>query len=348
LLAAALLGSGQAVPAQSSAPAATQAERKRLVEVFNAGLKAQAAKDWPTALSCFRQASAIDPKQHVVWAHLGETATVLARQTQDNGQRSQLLAEALAAYERAVNLKPDEASYRNNYAIALGESGDFPAAKTQLDAAIQADPGGAARYHYNFGAVAANSGHMPEACSEFRAALQADPNYSAAQQQLFKLCTNFPAAGSAPPSAAELQRYRQGGAANLQQIMKLIKDKLGSVGRVEYRSHDSKNGDETVTSWRDEVSNVRASAANCRVDFHFLQMRDGAEVFNADVSVLLASLKRVEPITFANIEPPLFGVDLVGAKSTVRFAFLDKAVADKMGSWLAYGANLCGANLDTH
>jgi tetratricopeptide (TPR) repeat protein len=176
LLAAALLGSGQAVPAQSSAPAATQAERKRLVEVFNAGLKAQAAKDWPTALSCFRQASAIDPKQHVVWAHLGETATVLAGQTQDNGQRSQLLAEALAAYERAVNLKPDEASYRNNYAIALGESGDFPAAKTQLDAAIQADP-----------------------------------NYSAAQQQLFKLCRNFPAAGSAPPSAAELQRYSQGG-----------------------------------------------------------------------------------------------------------------------------------------
>jgi len=164
---------------EPAAPPASQAEKNRLLQDhFDAGLKAESAKDWSAALASFRQAAALGPNQSAVWAHIAVAAQKLAKQTTDSGQRDQLRAESLAAFDKAIALKPNDASFHNNYALALAAGGDFNAAREQLDTAVRLDPQKAGQYYYNLGAVAVNSNRNQEGCDAFAAGLQADPNFA--------------------------------------------------------------------------------------------------------------------------------------------------------------------------
>ena len=139
---------------------------------FNEGIAAAKARDYGAAIAAFRRALAIDPSKDVIWANLADAYS---------GAGSPAPAEAALA--KAVELKPQEGSYRNNYAIALSKSGKMEEAWIQLEEAARLDPAKAGRYFYNLGAILVNAGHAPEAERAFRRSIEADPEYADAHYQ---------------------------------------------------------------------------------------------------------------------------------------------------------------------
>jgi len=80
-------------------------------------------------------------------------------------------------------MKPDEAAYHNNYALALARGKKFDEAQAELTKAATIDPPNAGRYFYNLGAVLVNIGQLDPAGEAFKKAIEADPNYADAQFQ---------------------------------------------------------------------------------------------------------------------------------------------------------------------
>jgi len=118
------------------------------------------------------------------------------------------------AYKKAIELKPDDAAYYNNFAIALARDKKLDEAKVNLDKAAQLDPPGAGKYFYNMGALLVNGGQNEAAGEEFKKAITADPNYADAQYQygmyLVSKATTDTTTGKfvAPPGTTEaLQKY---------------------------------------------------------------------------------------------------------------------------------------------
>ena len=157
-------------------------KNKELNDAFNTGVNALQAKQYDAATAAFTKASEMDPKQHVVWAQLGESEIGLAA-TKTGAEHDQLMQKGLDAYLKALELKPDDASYHNNYALALAKDKKFPEAQGELAKAAQLDPPNAGRYFYNLGALLVNSGQTDQAGEAFKKAIEADPNYADAQYQ---------------------------------------------------------------------------------------------------------------------------------------------------------------------
>jgi Tfp pilus assembly protein PilF len=98
--------------------------------------------------------------------------------------RDATLREALAAYQKAIDLKPNDAAFHNNYGLALARSNKFPEAQAELAKAAQLDPPQAGKYYFNLGAVLVNNGQVDPAVAAFRKAIEADATYSEAYFQL--------------------------------------------------------------------------------------------------------------------------------------------------------------------
>lgn len=178
-------------PEQKAAMEKTMKEReqamkknKELNDVFVQGMAALQAKppQWDAAVAAFTKASEFDPKQHVVWAQLAEALMGQAG-TKTGAEHDALTAKGLEAYGKALELKPDDAAYHNNYALALARAKKFPEAQAELTKAAQLDPPNAGRYFYNLGAVLTNIGQIDPAGEAFKKAIEADPNYADAQYQ---------------------------------------------------------------------------------------------------------------------------------------------------------------------
>jgi tetratricopeptide (TPR) repeat protein len=99
-------------------------------------------------------------------------------------EKETALGNAYENYKKAIALAPQEASYYNNFALALARGNKFEEMQQQLDKAVQLDPTGAGRYYYNMGAVLTNSGQTDAACQAFQKAIGADPNYADAHYQM--------------------------------------------------------------------------------------------------------------------------------------------------------------------
>jgi tetratricopeptide (TPR) repeat protein len=157
------------------------AKNKALNDAFNAGKTALDAKQFPEAIEALTKASELDPKQPVVWTHLAESYSGLAK-TKTGEEQAGLFAKAYDAYQKAIELKPDAATL-NNYALALAAGKKFPEAQAELTKAAQLDPAGAGRYFYNLGALLVNNGQSDPAAEAFKKAMEADPNYADAYYQ---------------------------------------------------------------------------------------------------------------------------------------------------------------------
>lgn len=161
---------------------AAMAKNKELNDAFNGGMEAMKTGQWQTAVDQFTKASGLDPKQHVIWAQLADSYSNLAKgKTGDEGK--DLMAKGLDAYQKAIELKPDDASYINNYALALARAGKFNEAQTELEKAALLDAPNAGRYFYNLGALLTNAGQLEAAGAAFKKAIDGDPNYADAQYQ---------------------------------------------------------------------------------------------------------------------------------------------------------------------
>lgn len=165
---------------------AAMAKNKALNDAFNAGMQAKEAKQWDVAAESFSKAVELDPKQHVIYGHLGEVYSQLAT-TKAGPERDAAVGKSVETYQKAVDMVPTDAGYRNNLALALARAGKMEEMEQQLNQAIQIDPPGAGRYYFNMGAVLANTGKQDAACGAFKKAIDADQNYADAYMQ-YGLC----------------------------------------------------------------------------------------------------------------------------------------------------------------
>ena len=157
-------------------------KNKELNDAFNAGVAAAQAKQWDQAVASFNKAGELDPKQHVVWAQLAEAEVNFAG-TKTGADAEAEMQKGLDAYAKAIELKPDDPGYHNNYALALAKAKKIPEAEAELNKAATLDPPNTGRYYYNLGALLVNSGQNDPAGDAFKKAIAADPNYADAQYQ---------------------------------------------------------------------------------------------------------------------------------------------------------------------
>lgn len=146
-------------------------------EAFNQGLQAFNSGAYQTAADSFKQALEKDPKQPAVWAYLGESYDKLKN-----------YPEAVAAYEKAIALSPNDAGLYQNLGNIHASQGDTEKAKVyyeksaQLSAAL--DPKAAATTYYNMGVTYINSGQSEQAVEALRKAVAADDAHAEAHYQL--------------------------------------------------------------------------------------------------------------------------------------------------------------------
>ena len=202
----------EALETRAKENAAAIAKNKALNDAFNAGKEASLAKNYDAAIDSFKKATELDPAQHVIWASLAETYISQAG-TKTGADQQAAMDQGLQAYQKAIELKPDDPAYHNNYALALAKDKKFPEAQAELQKAAQLDTANTAKYYYNLGAVLVNTGQTDAAGEAFKKAIDANPNYADAQFQYAtvlsaKLTTAADGKVTAPPGMKEaLDKY---------------------------------------------------------------------------------------------------------------------------------------------
>lgn len=192
--------------------AAALAKNKALNDTFNVGKEAMAAKNYDAAVQAFEKGAEMDPNQNVIWANLADAYIALAP-TKTGDDQTAAMTKGLDAYQKAIALKPDDAAYHNNYALALAKAKKFDDAQGELNKAAQLDPASAGKYYYNLGAVLVNTGQTDASAAAFKKAIEVDPNYADAQFQYAtalsaKLTTTPKGEVIAPPGMKEaLDKY---------------------------------------------------------------------------------------------------------------------------------------------
>jgi tetratricopeptide (TPR) repeat protein len=206
----------KAIEAQAEAKDAAIKKRQELMSKFGAAMEAMKNKDYDTAITTFQAASEVDPTQHVIFAQLGEAYSGKAGQTKDPAEKKELFQKSTDAYKKAIELKGDDASYHNNYALALVQMGQIQEAQAELMKAAEIDTANASQYYFNLGAVLVNTGHMKEAADAFKKATDSNPNFAEGYYQLgvtlIGMATVDPKTGAmVPPDGTKeaLQKYLQ-------------------------------------------------------------------------------------------------------------------------------------------
>jgi tetratricopeptide (TPR) repeat protein len=158
-------------------------KNKALNDAFSQGMEALKAGQFQAAVDGLIKASEMDPKQDVVWGQLGEAYSQLGA-TKTGAEKDAAFAKAGEMYQKALELKPNDPAYHNNYALALARMGKVPEAQAELSKAAELDAPGAAKYYFNLGAVLMNTGQVDAAMEQFKKAISVDPKYAPAQYQL--------------------------------------------------------------------------------------------------------------------------------------------------------------------
>jgi len=158
------------------------AKNKDLNDAYTAGRQALDAKMYDQAIESFNKAALLDDKQVAVWSGLAD-AYVGAAGLKTGADAEPLYQKGFDAFRKSIELKPDDAAYYNNFALALAKDKKIDEAKVNLDKAVQLDPPGAGKYFYNMGALLVNGGQSEAAGEEFKKAIAADPKYADAQYQ---------------------------------------------------------------------------------------------------------------------------------------------------------------------
>jgi len=91
--------------------------------------------------------------------------------------------EAIAQYQKALQIKPDYADVHETLGNALLQKGNADEAITQYQAALQINPHNAGAF-YNLGNALFEQGNVDEAIAQYRKALQIKPDYADAHNNL--------------------------------------------------------------------------------------------------------------------------------------------------------------------
>jgi tetratricopeptide (TPR) repeat protein len=169
--------------AQIKAQQAAMAKNKELNDAFNQGMENLKNKQYAESVAGFDKAVALEGgKQYVIYANMAEAYMGLSTQ-KTGAEMTAAMDKGLEAFGKAIELKPEDASTHNNYALALAKGKKFPEAQAELQKAATLDPPNAGKYFYNLGAVLVNTGQSEAAGEAFKKAIDADPKYADAQYQ---------------------------------------------------------------------------------------------------------------------------------------------------------------------
>ena len=153
------------------------------LDAAKAAPPAERAAKYQEAIDSFNKAGELDPTQLAVWSHLAEADMGLA-DAKTGPDHDAAVAKALEAYNKAIALKPEDASLHNNYGLALAKAGKLQDALPELEKAAQLEPANACKYYYNVGALLTNAGQVDAAVETFRKGIAADANCADAYYQV--------------------------------------------------------------------------------------------------------------------------------------------------------------------
>ena len=159
------------------------AKRQELTGKFQSGLEAMKSKNYDQAIEDFTAAAEVDPTQHVIFAQMGEAYNEKAAAARGD-ERTQFYEKSMENYQKALTMKADDASYHNNFALALANADRVDEAQAELNRAVELDPVNGATYFFNLGALLVNRNRLEQAAVAFRSATEADPNHADAFYQL--------------------------------------------------------------------------------------------------------------------------------------------------------------------
>ncbi len=163
---------------------------KALNEKLVAASTSMKAGDFDTAIATLNEATQTDATRDIIWAQLADAYRGSAVKQTDPGEKSKRLQEAVANYQKAIDIKqknmegatkkdPEDnkrlAAYYNNLGEAAGKSGKLDDAVKAYNQAAQLNPEGAAGYYFNAGAVLTNAGKVDDAIAAFDKSIAADP-----------------------------------------------------------------------------------------------------------------------------------------------------------------------------
>lgn len=168
---------------QIDANVKTRQKNSALNQAYNDGIAALEAKNYDVAIDNLNKAGEMDPNQVAVWSHLAQAYQDQAG-TKTGAEHDAAVAKAIEAYNKALTLKPDDASLHNNYGLFLAKSGKFPDATAELEKSAQLEPANACKYYYNLGALYTNAGQVDPAVDAFKKGIAADPNCADAYYQM--------------------------------------------------------------------------------------------------------------------------------------------------------------------
>jgi Flp pilus assembly protein TadD len=120
------------------------------------------------AIAEFQEANKVapekDPNHHLFWARMGEAYDLAGRND-----------DAINAYQQAVTLKPDNASYYNNLGNVLARAGKIDDARVAYTKSAELDPPNAGFAWRNFGISLYQSNRMQEGVEPLKKATEIDP-----------------------------------------------------------------------------------------------------------------------------------------------------------------------------
>jgi len=124
------------------------------------------------AETALKRALSIDPYDAAAYDLMGRVLT---------GKNE--MSMALYSFQKATHLRPDYGPYLYNYALALVAAQRFDEARTQAQAAVNADPN-LAEGHLLLGGLLAREQRFAEAVSEYQQAVKLQPGFSLAHLDL--------------------------------------------------------------------------------------------------------------------------------------------------------------------
>jgi len=228
---------------------------KSLNEKLNAAKTAADAGDYDTAIADLNDANQMDPSRDLIWFKLGDYYRISAPKQTDPAEKQKRLDSAVAAYQKAVDLKKavtndkdpnaakNLAAYYNNLADAYYKAKKIDDAVKTYELAAQTDPSSVAQSYFNIGAVLTNSGRPDEANAAFDKCIAADPTRAEAYYQkglnLLGKATLQGDKTIAPPGTAEaFQKYLE--LAPTGPNAQSAKDLLASLGASVETSYGTK------------------------------------------------------------------------------------------------------------
>ncbi|MGD0745856.1 MAG: tetratricopeptide repeat protein, partial [Verrucomicrobiota bacterium] len=101
--------------------------------------------------------------------------------------------EAIIQYQEALQINPDDADAHNNLGLALLKKGNVDEAIAHYQKALQIKPD-YGLVHFNLGSALLKKGNMDEAIAQFQKALQINPDYAEARNDLAWVLATCPQA----------------------------------------------------------------------------------------------------------------------------------------------------------